>query len=290
MVRGLSGQYARKDLLAFLDKCGLGERYTFFYLPCKEHRNVPAGFAFVNLHAPVDVLTLHASVKNGLWRECASDPNAKSIVVSYARFQGHDELARHFSASAVLHEQDPQKRPIFRPKANASGGSGAPKEMENAAQVGDTGGCAGSPKTQGRRSGGLPQGARAGAAPRSVPAPGQQLVSPSSLTAGKQQLPGSNLHCGSGGTGDFELHEALDRGAKEITAILMQQKLAGGASPKSVAAPKSVADPYAPKYVATSSFVKEKGRGQGKEQEGEGSSGSESGPSMNGFHPMTIGG
>jgi hypothetical protein len=36
--------------------------------------------------------------------------------VSYARFQGHEALVQHFSLSAVLQEQDPEKRPIFRPE------------------------------------------------------------------------------------------------------------------------------------------------------------------------------
>jgi hypothetical protein len=117
MVRNLTGHRARKDFLKFLEKCGLSERYTFFYMPCKEHRNVPAGFAFVNFVEPGDVLQLYVMVKSGVWREVVGDAQAKSPAVSYGRFQGHDELASHFSSSAVLHEQDPEKRPIFKPHA-----------------------------------------------------------------------------------------------------------------------------------------------------------------------------
>jgi len=117
MVRNLTGARARKDFLKFLDKCGLSERYTFFYMPCKEHRNIPAGFAFVNFVAPCDVHKLYVMVKSGLWSEINADVQAKCPAVSYGRFQGHDELVKHFSSSAVLHEQDPEKRPIFRPQA-----------------------------------------------------------------------------------------------------------------------------------------------------------------------------
>lgn len=117
MIRNLSWASARKDFLAFLEMCGLAESYTFFYMPCKEHRNVPAGFAFLNLYSPPDVLRLYLMVTNGGWGEFIKNPSAKAPAVSYARFQGHEALAKHFSSSAVLHEQDPDKRPIFKMNA-----------------------------------------------------------------------------------------------------------------------------------------------------------------------------
>eukprot|EP00435_Cladocopium_sp_Y103_P024618 s2398_g6.t1 len=107
------------DFLMFLEKCGLSDRFTFFYMPCKEHRNVPAGFAFANFISPIDVHKLVVMVKSGFWREFMKEPTVKAPAVSYARFQGHEELVKHFSSSAVLHEQDPEKRPIFRPEAAA---------------------------------------------------------------------------------------------------------------------------------------------------------------------------
>eukprot|EP00440_Ansanella_granifera_P045417 gb/GFBE01049206.1/.p1 GENE.gb/GFBE01049206.1/~~gb/GFBE01049206.1/.p1 ORF type:complete len:493 (+),score=93.16 gb/GFBE01049206.1/:1-1479(+) len=118
MVRNISNGCTRKTFLQFLDKCSLGDRFTFFYMPCKEHRNVPAGFAFINFVSPSDVLKLCVMLKAGTWAEFAKGQQ-KSPAVSYARFQGHEELASHFSSSAVLHEQDPEKRPIFRPEALA---------------------------------------------------------------------------------------------------------------------------------------------------------------------------
>ncbi|CAJ1358305.1 unnamed protein product [Effrenium voratum] len=36
MVRNVAGANARKEFLNFLEKCGLSERFTFFYMPCKE--------------------------------------------------------------------------------------------------------------------------------------------------------------------------------------------------------------------------------------------------------------
>ncbi|CAJ1442239.1 unnamed protein product [Effrenium voratum] len=60
MVRNVAGANARKEFLNFLEKCGLSERFTFFYMPCKEHRNVLAGFAFVNFVAPTMIGNLAA--------------------------------------------------------------------------------------------------------------------------------------------------------------------------------------------------------------------------------------
>eukprot|EP00913_Durusdinium_trenchii_P018881 g17742.t1 len=81
----------------------------------------------------MDVHKLFVMVKNGVWREFMGKSQTKAPGVSYARFQGHEdgrnmdmglcnarlELVEHFSSSAVLHEQDPEKRPIFRPDAAA---------------------------------------------------------------------------------------------------------------------------------------------------------------------------
>merc|ERR1719272_1641029 len=41
-VRNLTGPSARADFLKFLACIGLEEKYTFFYMPCKEHRNIHA--------------------------------------------------------------------------------------------------------------------------------------------------------------------------------------------------------------------------------------------------------
>eukprot|EP00928_Gymnodinium_smaydae_P039494 TRINITY_DN26977_c0_g1_i2.p1 TRINITY_DN26977_c0_g1~~TRINITY_DN26977_c0_g1_i2.p1 ORF type:complete len:451 (+),score=69.55 TRINITY_DN26977_c0_g1_i2:112-1464(+) len=116
MVRHLTAPTARQSFLTLMDRCGLGERYLFFYMPCKEQSRVHAGFAFVNFSAPEDVLALHQTLRRGahLWREVCSDPQAKVPVVSYARFQGQEALMKHFSSSAVLHTSDVDKRPIFR--------------------------------------------------------------------------------------------------------------------------------------------------------------------------------
>jgi hypothetical protein len=117
MVRNLSGPNARTHFLNMLELLGLQERYTFFYMPYKEFRSVHAGFAFVNFCTAKDVLQLFVAVQRGLWKEIAS-PDAKPLRMSYARFQGQQELQSHFNSSAVLHDQDPQKRPVFRDETN----------------------------------------------------------------------------------------------------------------------------------------------------------------------------
>jgi hypothetical protein len=115
MVRNLVGHSARQGFLSYLEKCGLQDKHTFFYMPCKEHRNIPVGFAFVNFTSPSDVHKLYQMMKTDLWSELIRDPQSKAPAVSYARFQGHEELTKHFSSSAVLSRRNPEKRPSFRP-------------------------------------------------------------------------------------------------------------------------------------------------------------------------------
>merc|ERR1719469_270589 len=40
--------------------------------------------------------------------------SGKTPAVSYASCQGHQELVSHFSSSVVIHDQDPDRRPIFK--------------------------------------------------------------------------------------------------------------------------------------------------------------------------------
>jgi len=113
-----------------LEKCGLQDKHTFFYMPCKEHRNVPVGFAFVNFSSPTDVHCLYSMMKTELWSELIREPNSsKTPALSFARFQGHEELMAHFSTSAVLSRRNPEKRPSFRPVAEvkAQTSTGEPK-------------------------------------------------------------------------------------------------------------------------------------------------------------------
>lgn len=141
MVRNLSGPTMRQDLLNFLQRCGLQDRHTFFYTPCKEHRNVLAGVAFINLVAPGDVAKLFVMLKSGLWKEVRGssdgDSPTTSPALSYARFQGHEELVEHFSTTAVMHEPDPQKRPIFSAPSPTATFAPAPMpwEMEQQHQM-----------------------------------------------------------------------------------------------------------------------------------------------------------
>lgn len=114
MVRNLGRPTSRRDFLEFLEKCGLQKRYSFFYMPCKDRKNVPAGFAFVNFTSPRDVNKLQEMLNQGKWTEFIGDTTAKTPAMSYARFQGHDELMRHFTASAALHDLDPERRPTFQ--------------------------------------------------------------------------------------------------------------------------------------------------------------------------------
>jgi len=131
MVRNLNGLSSRKVFVAFLEFCGLSDRFTFVHMPCKEHRRVLAGFAFINLCAPEDVHKLYTCFQRGGWNEFLNDESAKVPSISYARFQGQEELVRLFSTTAVLHEQDPEKRPLFRKTAGTRVNPVQSKKLDN---------------------------------------------------------------------------------------------------------------------------------------------------------------
>jgi len=139
MVRNLAGSNARKHFMAYLEKCNLQDKHTFFYMPCKEHRNVPVGFAFVNFSSPSDVHTLYTMMKSGLWSQLLCEPNSsKKPALSFARFQGHEELMAHFSTSAVLSRRNPDKRPSFRPVTEVKAQTQAsPVQKPEGKQAGD---------------------------------------------------------------------------------------------------------------------------------------------------------
>lgn len=218
MVRNLTGQNARKDFLMFLEKCGLQEKYTFFYMPCKEHRNVPAGFAFLNFVAPADIHKLYVMVKSGFWREFISDPQSKAPAMSYARFQGHEELVKHFTSSAVLHEQDPDKRPIFRVEAQAAKTAGKDRFNEE----GGTG-ATGSPKMPPDERPVVEEGNWYGAV--SQGREGETIVTPGA------------------GNSEAALHAFLDKGAKEIAALLMRKQTEEESQAVSLPGDKTASNP-----------------------------------------------
>eukprot|EP00930_Biecheleria_cincta_P082055 TRINITY_DN7159_c0_g2_i1.p1 TRINITY_DN7159_c0_g2~~TRINITY_DN7159_c0_g2_i1.p1 ORF type:complete len:452 (-),score=74.11 TRINITY_DN7159_c0_g2_i1:100-1398(-) len=120
MVRNIAKAISREDFLEQLESCNLADRYTFFYMPFDKRRGTHCGFAFMNLKTPVDVLALFNNATTSLWN-CFS-PNAlrhksdlpRAVdVVSYARLQGQEALMKHFSLSAVMHDTDETKRPMF---------------------------------------------------------------------------------------------------------------------------------------------------------------------------------
>lgn len=234
MVRNLSGQNARRDFLGFLDKCALGERFTFFYMPCKAHRNVPAGFAFVNFVAPSDVHKLFVMVKSGFWREFMSDPQTKAPGVSYARFQGHEELSKHFSSSAVLHEQDPDKRPIFKPEAAAKAAQENQKFEEQEKRGKPLLGAQKMPVT-------VPSlfGFPGGSAPRPFPAPS---------TGGSSTPPGLDMLANE--LGGYPGGLANLKGAGDLVGLLSQMKKEPAAADSSKDSPAYLQMPTSSPYGA----------------------------------------
>jgi len=113
MLRNISRTVCAEVFVKLLAACDLQDRYTFLYLPFDKRRNVRTGFAFVNFMLPEDVLRLYLSMQGGAWHKLFGDSSGPMPALSYARLQGHEAIAKHFSSSAVMYDHDVQKRPLF---------------------------------------------------------------------------------------------------------------------------------------------------------------------------------
>jgi len=149
---------------------------------------------------------LYTVVKNGMWRELNGDQSGKSPAVSYARFQGQEELMKHFSSSVVMHEQDPKKRPIFRHK-------NAHKENEKEQDNGATDG--GNPTTPAHS---------ASASPTLQATPVTEIPPKVDMLPRAPPVPDTAklFTVGEEAPGDSDLKNVLENGAKEIAALLMR--------------------------------------------------------------------
>lgn len=114
MIRNIPKFCSRDQFVELLDQCGLQGRYSFFYMPFDKRRNSHCGFAFVHFRAPQDVLNIHGNIQGALAQRCpSSGATSAPPVLSYARLQGEQQLARHFSLSAVMSDSDARRRPLF---------------------------------------------------------------------------------------------------------------------------------------------------------------------------------
>lgn len=130
MLRNMPKSCSREDFQQLLEKCGLKDRITFLYMPFDKRRNGHCGFAFVNFTSAQDVLTMISSMRGGMFK-AISRTAAMPPAISFARLQGHDQLLRHFNLSAVMHNGDADKRPLFVNGGTATGGkSGKTKSKQ----------------------------------------------------------------------------------------------------------------------------------------------------------------
>lgn len=109
MIRNIPTSCAVKTVHDEYLPQGTRDKLTFFYMPFAKKNNRHTGSAFVNLDSPLDVLAVYEHIN----KLASKGRSTQSVAVSYARLQGHEALAGHFSQAAVMHEKDASKRPIF---------------------------------------------------------------------------------------------------------------------------------------------------------------------------------
>jgi len=137
MVRNIPKNCSREGFVELLTLCGC-DNYSFFYMPFDKRRAVHCGFAFVDFASPRDVLTLHQCMQSSpVWRQALGGSGGgphTAPALSYARLQGQDQLMKHFSLSAVMHDSDARKRPVFLGDGpgQARGAAGAAERVPDA--------------------------------------------------------------------------------------------------------------------------------------------------------------
>eukprot|EP00928_Gymnodinium_smaydae_P065520 TRINITY_DN48641_c0_g1_i1.p1 TRINITY_DN48641_c0_g1~~TRINITY_DN48641_c0_g1_i1.p1 ORF type:complete len:419 (+),score=84.17 TRINITY_DN48641_c0_g1_i1:50-1258(+) len=109
MIRQIPHTYTGKQFTeSFLPKA-LRSEYTFFYMPFDKKNNRHTGCAFMNFRSPLDVLALHAHIR----QHHSLNRKHRSCALSYAVLQGHGQLVQHFEQAAVMFDDDDEKRPFF---------------------------------------------------------------------------------------------------------------------------------------------------------------------------------
>lgn len=113
MLRNVPKSCSQEDLHQMLEQGGLGDRITFLYVPFDKRKNTHCGFAFINFACPEDVLMMlySISINQDMWNTFASATMPPAL--SYARLQGHEQLARHFASTVTMQAGEVSKRPIF---------------------------------------------------------------------------------------------------------------------------------------------------------------------------------
>ncbi|KAK0099681.1 hypothetical protein ONS96_008177 [Cadophora gregata f. sp. sojae] len=109
MLRNIPNKVDQAMLKEIVDESSYG-KYDFMYLRIDFSNNCNVGYAFINFHDPLDIITFVETRSNQKWQRFRSD---KVAEVSYATIQGRDCLIQKFRNSSVMLEPEHYRPKLF---------------------------------------------------------------------------------------------------------------------------------------------------------------------------------
>jgi RNA recognition motif-containing protein len=116
LLRNLPSSFVQRDLLSFLESCGLKGHFDFVYLPMDFATGSNLGYAFVNFVTAAEALAATALLHGFCsWSDAACH---KVLAVCWSTpLQGLEALIAHFRNSRVMHGSVPDcYRPVLLEK------------------------------------------------------------------------------------------------------------------------------------------------------------------------------
>jgi hypothetical protein len=87
-------------------------KYDVVYLPVDYSINLSIGYAFINIVDPMHIILFHEKFYRKSWVFVNSN---KICDLTYANYQGKEEIIKHFKKGKVLKMDDELKRPLILP-------------------------------------------------------------------------------------------------------------------------------------------------------------------------------
>lgn len=109
MIRNIPNRYDLKTILNEFYPF-FKNKFDVFYLPIDFKNKCNIGYAFINFVNPLHILPFYEIFNDKKWPRFNSD---KICQLSYAKFQGKEELLAHFDKGSIMKICTEDKRPVI---------------------------------------------------------------------------------------------------------------------------------------------------------------------------------
>lgn len=109
MIRNIPNKYKAQSFREEINKFFF-HTYDIFYLPIDYVKRSNLGYCFINFLNPLYIILFYDLYFRKKWENYNGD---KICDLSYAKYQGREELIQHYSKGKTLTEKDKEKRPLI---------------------------------------------------------------------------------------------------------------------------------------------------------------------------------